>query len=277
MSWADAVTTVTDFVRVQARERPDAAAFWFEGRETSFAELDSRSSQCAQALLAAGAQPSERVATLCKNTDAFPVLWFGAMKARACTVPVNTRLAPPEIAAIVRDSGASVLVFGQEFADVVDSMAGECPDLRTLVQFEAGHAELPGFDAWIGAFLAVDPRLAADLTDDVIQLYTSGTTGLPKGVPLTHANCLSQCRIGWELRYGRWEAGKSTLLALPVFHVAGAIVAMLAVSQGARAVMVREIVPAELTRVIAEQRVAYAFLTPTVIHMILAVPEVGGS
>ena len=120
MSWADAVTTVTDFVRVQARERPDAAAFWFEGRETSFAELDSRSSQCAQALLAAGAQPSERVATLCKNTDAFPVLWFGAMKARACTVPVNTRLAPPEIAAIVRDSGASVLVFGQEFADVVD-------------------------------------------------------------------------------------------------------------------------------------------------------------
>ena len=277
MSWADAVTTVTDFVRVQARERPDAAAFWFEGRETSFAELNSRSSQCAQALLAAGAQPSERVATLCKNTDAFPVLWFGAMKARACTVPVNTRLAPPEIAAIVRDSGASVLVFGQEFADVVDSMAGECPDLRTLVQFEAGHAELPGFDAWIGAFLAVDPRLAADLTDDVIQLYTSGTTGLPKGVPLTHANCLSQCRIGWELRYGRWEAGKSTLLALPVFHVAGAIVAMLAVSQGARAVMVREIVPAELTRVIAEQRVAYAFLTPTVIHMILAVPESAGA
>jgi acyl-CoA synthetase (AMP-forming)/AMP-acid ligase II len=230
MSWADDVTAVTDFVRVQARERPDATAFWFEDRETSFTELDARSSQCAQALLAAGAQPGERVASLCKNTDAFPVLWFGAMKARACVVPVNSRLAPPEIAAIVRDSGAAVLVFGQEFAGVVEGMAGECPDLRTLVRFEPGHAELPGFDAWIGAFPAADPRLVAGLADDVIQLYTSGTTGLPKGVSLTHANCLSQCRIGRELRYGQWEAGKSALLALPVFHVAGAIVAMLAVA-----------------------------------------------
>ena len=79
------------------------------------------------------------------DTDAFPVLWFGAMKARACAVPVNTRLAPPEIAAIVRDSGASVLLFGQEFADVVNGMRDECPDLRTLVLVEAGRAGLPGF------------------------------------------------------------------------------------------------------------------------------------
>ena len=222
MSRADDVTAVTDFVRVQARERPDAAAFWFEGRVTSFAELHARSSQCAQALLAVAARPGERVATLCKNTDAFPVLWSGAMKARACAVPVNTRLAPPEIAAIVRDSGASVLLFGQEFADVVNGMRDECPDLRTLVLVEAGRAGLPGFDAWISAFPATDPCLEADPNDDVIQLYTSGTTGLPKGVPLTHANCLSQCRVGWELNYGRWQPGRSALLALPVFHVAGA-------------------------------------------------------
>ena len=160
MSWANDVTTVTDFVRVQARLRPDAAAFWFEGRETGFGELDAQSSRCAQALLAIGTRPGERVATLCKNTDAFPVLWFGALKARACIVPVNTRLAAAEIAAILRDSGAGVLVFGQEFAGVVESIAGECPDLRTLVQFEPGHAVHSGFDTWIGACPA-DARQAA--------------------------------------------------------------------------------------------------------------------
>jgi fatty-acyl-CoA synthase len=273
MSRADDVTSVTDFIRVRARRHPGAPSFWFEGHETTFAELDERSSRCAQALIDAGVKPGDRVATLCKNTDAFPVLWFGAMKARACAVPLNTRLAAPEIGAILRDSGACVLVFGPEFAGVVESIEAACPDLRLLVVFEMGHAALSNFADWIGAFPAVDPLLHADPSDDVIQLYTSGTTGLPKGVPLTHANCLAQCEVGQQLHYGRWDEGKSALLALPVFHVAGAIVAMLAVSQGCRAVMVREIVPAELARVIAEQRVAYAFLTPTVIHMILAVPE----
>jgi acyl-CoA synthetase (AMP-forming)/AMP-acid ligase II len=157
MSWADDVTSVTDFVRVRARRHPDAPSFWFEGRETSFAALDARSSRCAPALLAAGVQPGDRVATLCKNTDAFPVLWFGAMKARACAVPLNTHLAAPEIAAILRDSGAGILVFGHEFASLVESIAGECPGLRLLVPFEAGHAALPGFAAWIGGFPAVDP------------------------------------------------------------------------------------------------------------------------
>jgi acyl-CoA synthetase (AMP-forming)/AMP-acid ligase II len=267
MAMPQQAETATDFVRVQARVRPDAPALWFEGRETSFAALDARSSQCAQALLAAGVEPGERIAVLSKNTDAFPVLWFGAMKARACTVPINTRLAAPEIAVILRDSDATHLVFGQEYAELVQSIAPGCPGLKALVPFETG------FDAWIGAFPTLDPLLAEQPGDDIIQLYTSGTTGLPKGVPLTHINCVAQCRAGTALDYAHWQPGKSSLLALPTFHIAGALVWLLSLLQGTRAVMVREINPPELARVIAEQRVAYAFLTPTVIHMILSVPE----
>jgi len=277
MSFPDGIETVTDFARIQARARPDAPAFWFEGRETSFASLDARSSQCAQALIAAGIAPGDRIAVLAKNTDAFPVLWFGAMKARACAVPVNTRLAPPEIAAILRDSGARLLLFGLDFAGAIEAIAGDCPDLATLLQFEPGHPRLPCFDAWIAAFPATDPHLAEHQEDDIIQLYTSGTTGMPKGVPLTHANCLAQCRAGLQMSHARWQVGKSALLALPVFHIAGAMTALLSVLQGTRAVVVREINPAELARVIAAQRVAYAFLTPTIIHMILAVPESAGA
>ena len=273
MSFPDGISTVTDFVRFQARTRPDATALWFEGCETSFAALDTRSNRCAQALLTAGVQPGERIATLTKNLDAFPVLWFGALKARACVVPVNTRLAPPEIAGILRDCGAQRLVFGKDFAGMVEMLTAACPALETLVQYEPGHATTPGFDAWIGGHAAVDPALTADVEDDVIQLYTSGTTGVPKGVPLTHANCMAQCNAGLQLAYASWQAGKSTLVALPVFHVAGSIVILLSVLQGTRAVMVREINPSELARVIAEQRVNLAFLTPTVIHMILSVPD----
>ncbi|HME24528.1 MAG TPA: long-chain-fatty-acid--CoA ligase [Acetobacteraceae bacterium] len=267
MASTDAIATATDFARMQARARPDAPAFWFDGRETSFAELDARSSRCARALLAVGVTPGERIAVLSKNTDAFPVLWFGTMKARACAVPINTRLAPTEFAAILRDSGATHMVFGREFAELVDAITGECPKLKMRMPFERG------FDDWIAAYPATDPHLPEDPNDDIIQIYTSGTTGVPKGVPLTHANCVAQCRACTQLSYARWQPGKSTLLALPIFHIAGAVVALLSICQGTRAVMLREIVPAELARVVAEQRVAYAFLTPTVINMILATPE----
>ena len=273
MRLPDSVSTATDFARLQARQCPNAAAFWFEGHETSFAELDSRTNQCAQALLGAGVRRGDRIAVLAKNTDAFPVLWFGAMKARACVVPVNTRLAPLEIAAILRDSGATHLVVGYEYADLADQIAADCPPLSSVRQFEPGHPRLEAFDAWIARYPPLDPQLPEQAGDDIIQLYTSGTTGLPKGVPLTHWNCMTQCEAGLQQSYAQWHAGKSCLLALPTFHIAGALVALLSVLQGTRAVMVREINPAELARVIAEQHVAFAFLTPTVIHMILSAPE----
>src|SRR5262249_16573238 len=96
---------VADVVRRQARDRPDEVALWFEGRETTYAELDRLSSQCAQALIAAGVEPGERVGVLAKGADLFFVLWFAALKAGACLNPVNWRLAPPEIAFILKDAG----------------------------------------------------------------------------------------------------------------------------------------------------------------------------
>ena len=273
MSNTSGAAIVTDLLRRHANQRPEAAALWFEGRETSFAMLDRRSNQCAQAMLADGVRPGDRIATLTLNSDLFPVLWFGAIKARACLVPINTRLAPPEIAAIIRDSGARRLVFAQGFAELVETIAPECPGLGTLVQYERNHGRAPAFEAWLDAHEPTDPGLPAAPGDDVIQLYTSGTTGLPKGVPLTHAHCMAQCRAGEQMEYASWQTGKSALVALPNFHVAGSVVLLLALQRGTRAVIVREINPPQLARLIAEQRINYAFLTPTVIQMILSVPD----
>ena len=268
MSILDRIATVTDFVRVHARERPEQAAIWFEERELSYAALHHRSSQCARALLAAGVAPGDRIAALTKNCDAFAILWFGAMKVRACVVPVNTRLAVREIASILANSGARMLFVGPEFTGMLPAIRDACPNLSTVIALEGE------FGPWIDAYPANDPKLAERADDDIIQLYTSGTTGLPKGVPLTHTNLIEQLRSGTLQEYGAWEPGCTSLVALPVFHVAGAVCLLFAMLHGARAVTVRDIVPIELTGIISDQGINYAFLTPTVIHFILAVPGI---
>ena len=270
-----AVSSVADVPRHQASLRPGDIALSFDGRETSFADLDARSNACANALIAAGITPGDRIACLSKNNDDFYVLWLGAVKARACLAPVNWRLAPPEIAFILKDADAKLLVCGAGFEDVVDMIVSDCPDLHRLIHFEPGHPRWPSFGAWISAYPTTDPGLDAPEDDDVIQLYTSGTTGLPKGVQLTQANYLALFSTaavpgGWA----DFDAGKAALQAMPQFHVAGCNLGMFAMLQGARCVILREIVAPQLLAVLERDRIAYAFLVPAVINTLLQTPGV---
>jgi fatty-acyl-CoA synthase len=262
---------VADIARRQALERPDEAALWFDGRETTFAELDRASSQCAQALIAAGVKPGERIGLLAKGNDLFFVLWFGALKVGACLNPVNWRLAPPEIAFVLKDAGARLLVCGADFAETVERILPEVPDLKTVVQFEPGHPVWPGFMDWIGAFPAEDPHLPARPDDDVIQLYTSGTTGLPKGVQLTEANYAALFESAGQ-QWARYDPGDAVLVAMPLFHVAGANIGILAIQQGARAVVLREADAGKIIDAVQQHRIRQVFLVPALINMVMQHP-----
>jgi acyl-CoA synthetase (AMP-forming)/AMP-acid ligase II len=268
------IQCAADIARAHAAARPDAQALWFEGRSTSYAELDARSSQCAQALLAAGVAPGERIGTLSRGNDDFFVLWLGCLKARVCLTPVNWRLAPPEIEFILKDAGCRLLVVGADYAETIAAL--DLPDLKTVIQFEPGHPAWPGFASWIGAFPATDPRLPAQPDDDVIQLYTSGTTGLPKGVQLTEANYQSLFEGATQV-WARFEAGDGVLVAMPLFHVAGANLGILSLLQGGRTVVMREVDPARLLALIGEHQVRHAFLAPALINMLLQHPDMPGA
>ena len=268
------IRTLADIPRVQAQLRPDEIALSREGRDITYAALERRANQCAHALIAAGIKPGDRVACLAKNTEDFYVYWLGAVKARACLAPVNWRLAPPEVAFILKDADARLLISGADFADVVDMIVSDCPDLHHLVQFEAGHPRWPGFNDWISGRPDTDPGLTSEPDDDVIQLYTSGTTGLPKGVRLTEANYQAVFEAAVQAGWADFEAGKTALVAMPLFHVAGVNVGVLGLLQGCRNLVLSEIVPQHLLATLAEEKVAYAFLVPAVINMLLQTPGI---
>ncbi len=263
------ISCVADVARFHGRVRPDAEALWFEGESISYSRLDALSSQCAQALLAAGVKPGDRIGTLAKGNADFFVLWFGCLKVRACLTPVNWRLAPPEIAFILKDAGCRLIVVGQDYAETIAGL--DLPDLATVVQFERGHPVWPGFRAWIGAQAATDPKLAALPDDDVIQLYTSGTTGLPKGVQLTETNYDAVFEGATQV-WAKFEPEEGVLVAMPLFHVAGANLGMLALRQGARAVVMREVDIGRLIQTIAEHGIKHAFMAPAIINMLLQHP-----
>ena len=269
MSLNPDIRCIADISRVQARLRPDAVALWFEGRTLTYGEIDALSNRCANALLARGLQPGDRISTLAKNNADFFILWLGAVKARVTLAPVNFRLAPPEVGFILKDAGSKLLVVGHDFADACDLFIGQLPDLHGLVQFEPGHDRWPGFRDWIAAFPDTDPNLPFEPDDDVIQLYTSGTTGLPKGVQLTETNYRALFDYGIASGWAAFEAGKTNLVVMPLFHVAGCNSGLLTLLQGARALITREVNPAEIIRLMNDEQVAYAFLAPTIINMLL--------
>ncbi len=267
------IRCVADVSRVQARLRPQATAIWFEGQITTYAQLDQLASQCANALISAGVRPGDRVATLVKGCADFFILWLGCAKARACLAPVNWRLAPPEVAFIVKDAGAKVLLVGADYAGLAAGLKADCPDLATLIQFEPGHPEWPAFGDWIGAAPATDPMLTQDPQDDVIQLYTSGTTGLPKGVQLSDANYATVFDSAVR-QWASFEPQDGVLVAMPLFHVAGANLGMLALLQGARAVVLKETEAGAILQAIETETIRHAFLVPAVINMLLQNPRI---
>src|SRR5256885_12920933 len=139
---------LADMVRAQARDRGDALVYEFEGRQTTFAEFDSRTSRVANALIALGVKKGERIAYLGKNSDIYFELLMGAMKAGVVMAPVNWRLAGPEVAFIVADCKARVLFTGPEFVTQVRNIQSELPDLRAVIATEGGAGEWQDFAAW---------------------------------------------------------------------------------------------------------------------------------
>ncbi|MEM7005066.1 MAG: long-chain-fatty-acid--CoA ligase [Pseudomonadota bacterium] len=270
----DGIQTISDFSRQQARIRGDAVALWFEGRETTFAELDANSNRIANALIAAEVEPGDRVSYLGKNLDRYYEIMLGAAKARAALAAINNRLAAPEMQFIASDAKAKILFVAKEFYEVAEEVAEGLPDLKGIIAIDGDHPSWPSYEDVRAKFPDTDPKLDERADDDIIQLYTSGTTGLPKGVQLTNFNYLAFLKQCNELEWGEYGVADRVMNAMPLFHVAGVNVGILALAQGAETVVLREVNPQEILSLIPERQIQHAFWVPAVILMLTQMPNV---
>jgi fatty-acyl-CoA synthase len=261
--------TLADIMRHRAATHPDRIALTFENRDTSYAALDCRASQVANGLIAARLRSASRVALLDKNHDSFFEIWFGAAKANAVLVPVNWRLAGPEIAFIVNDAEAEILFIGAEFLDALAGIRDQLTSVREVVVIDRDYP------AWRDRQISADPDLPIVGDDVCVQMYTSGTTGRPKGAQLTNTNLLTELSLLDTMgEWARWQNSDVSLVVMPLFHIAGSGYAMVGFFSGAHNVLLREVVPQQILDAIGRYGVSKACFVPAVILMLIQCPGI---
>jgi len=263
------IVTLGELLRRRAAAHPDRTAIIIRDERVSYAETNRRANRVANGLIAAGLKPGARIALLDKNDANYFELQFGCAKAGMVLVPINWRLAPPEIAFIIADATSEMLFYGPDFAPVIAAIKGGLGNIATVPMGAGGR---DGYEAWRDRQSDTEPAERGTPDDTVLQLYTSGTTGRAKGVQLTARGL--QVSLPGFIDIGVCHDDDIYLLAMPFFHIGGSAMAILAVAMGCPSVVIRDLDPKGLLDAIAMHRVSLMFVVPAVILFMLNVPSV---
>lgn len=246
------------------------------GLRLTFSELNTRCNRLANALVESGLKPGDRVALLMMNCPEFLAAYFAIAKIGGIVVPLNWRLVADELEFILKDSGSTTLIFGEEFIDLVTELYGrdDGTDLNQWIQVSQTDGE-SNFSKDYRSFeqggSESEPKIAAFDDDLLYIMYTSGTTGLPKGVVHTHSTSL------WALLTFAitcdYREGDRNLAALPMFHVGALTPLILNVYRGVTSVVMREFDPLKAWELIQDEKISHALLVPAMLNFMLQVPK----
>ncbi|MGA0169729.1 MAG: acyl-CoA synthetase [Pseudomonadales bacterium] len=268
---------IGDFLTRRAAVTPEREAYVDPqtGLRLTFSALNERVNQLANALASAGVNPGDRVALCLMNSVEFIESFLAIAKMGGVVVPLNWRLVADELEFIIKDSGAQTLLYGQEFQSVVADLQGRGDKTDVVRWIESGDVERrldfsEHYDAFRHQGAVSEPQLGATGDDLLFIMYTSGTTGLPKGVVHSHTT------VFWAIL--TFEAscdlrdGDRYLVALPLFHVGALTPVALNVYRGVTSVVMREFDPAKAWALIKDENITTTLLVPAMLNFMIQVP-----
>ncbi|HEX4252388.1 MAG TPA: long-chain-fatty-acid--CoA ligase [Pseudonocardia sp.] len=254
-----------------AQQRPDREALSYGERTWTWAQLKDRVARGAAAQRSAGLVPGDRVAVLDLNHPSCLEITLACAQVGTANVVVNFRLAPAEVAYVINDSGAEILFVGPEFAELVAGLRDQLPKIRQVVRVGDPGTDGEEYEAWLD--VEPDHEVYPAAPDHCfLQLYTSGTTGFPKGAMLTHAGMIAHS-ANVVAAVGA-DPDSNVLVAMPLFHVGGSSYAMVGLFAGARMVLTRVPDPAQLPVIMERERISHTFFVPALLALMAKVPGV---
>ncbi|WP_376793300.1 long-chain fatty acid--CoA ligase [Thermoflexus sp.] len=237
----------------------------------SYGLLNREANRAAHGLRAMGLHEGDRIGILAMNDPRFLILLFGAAKVGVVVVPLNYRLSVPELAFQIQDAGVRILFVGLEQAGMVEALQGQAPVEAVVELADEPVAGAITYPAWVAGQPEEEPGDPISWDRPLLIVYTSGTTGRPKGAVLTHANQFWNAMN--DIIALRITAEDTTLTLLPLVHVGGiGLFTLPTLLMGGRVIMPRRFNPDEALRLIEQERVTIVMGVPTIFQMLLASP-----
>jgi long-chain acyl-CoA synthetase len=264
---------VGEHLRRQARERPDKVAVTCNEAELSFSDLDLHSNKLANWLRSRGLRKGDRAVMLLPNCAEFAVAYFALMKIGAVTVILDFRFTPPEMAPLLAETGAKALITHSRQKTFAARMLRDREDLHHVVMVAEEHEE-NGLIPYATALSEGDParpRVPLKEEDEALYLYTSGTSGRPKGVVLSydHLTYFPDTMKSFEPISEKDVVG----LVLPMSHISGPIYLNLMADLGHRVVIIDEIRPKKILEEIQRRKITFFSAVPPIYKMMLNLPS----
>jgi acyl-CoA synthetase (AMP-forming)/AMP-acid ligase II len=261
------ILTFDGFLKHWTTERPDWAALSQDNAHFTYAQLEERTAKIANMVLGLGLKKGDRVAWIGKNSDLYFALFYGAARVGIVMVPVGWRLAPAEWAYIAKDTGARVLFAGQGFEAGVQALGDQTATVERIIGEDEARQ-----------MIDVTPRApfdAAGPDDAALQLYTSGTTGNPKGAVLSNRNlfALRKNAAEEEHAYSKWDDDEVVLIAMPCAHIGGTGLGIMALASGLPALVQAEFTPDSVFDGIEKGGATRLFIVPAALQMMVNHPR----
>jgi acyl-CoA synthetase (AMP-forming)/AMP-acid ligase II len=273
MQRTDEIATVPDIVRFWATHAAGDAALIGDTSVVSYGMLDRRSNSVANRMREAGVQPGSHVGYLGMNSVGFFDAWFGAGKIGCAFAPFNWRLAPAELAEIIDDAQPSIVFVETGLAEKMQAIKARTSARFEVVPFD-DKLNQGGLQDWAAGVAATNPEVAVNASDPCLLAYTSGTTGRPKGVVLSHDAIRHSFLSASREPAMCWSRADTILLSMPNFHLGGSCVALQALYNGASVSVVPGFEVGSAFERIARDRVTILPLVPAALQMLLDSPAV---
>ena len=271
--FAERPSTLHAMLAESAALRPEAEALVCGGTRLSYGELDRAVARCANGMMARGIRRGDRVAILLGNRPEFVIAFFAAARLGAIVVPLNVREQKPELAYVLGHSGAALLVAEADLAGRLPDPA-ELPALAHRLFVGASEGTEPPGEPFAALLAADDHCPPAPTEEDEVAaiLYTSGTTGRPKGAMLTHLGFVHSC-LHYRHAFALGPRDRA-LVAVPLSHVTGTVALMAAAfACGSALVILPQFKAADFLDLMAAERVTYTLLVPAMYNLCLLQPE----